>query len=318
MANKEKNITDTISNINTTLDGALKEGLKKIDIPSVGKSILGTPAKVVDGVLLTDKVAKAPTEKGKFTEVYKWSAGTAGSAGGAVLGAKGGAMIGAALGSVVPIIGTTIGATAGAIGGAATGAYFGNKGGESLAESTANKAYSLYTSTKEKITSSDSNPNIPILSNSFLTLFVTPNNYPNDSNDSSSTSSFTSTSSFDSTSTSIPTTSPIPFKITKAHIKESLEELFAVECEGYIESMQEQLISFSQNTLNLHPKSLIDTLATFTITNPYNNNTLNFMDSADKSYKGILSAINYLGLNQESSKQLLESFYLHSFLQKAS
>ena len=101
MANKEKNITDTISNINTTLDGALKEGLKKIDIPSVGKSILGTPAKVVDGVLLTDKVAKAPTEKGKFTEVYKWSAGTAGSAGGAVLGAKGGAMIRGALGSGV-------------------------------------------------------------------------------------------------------------------------------------------------------------------------------------------------------------------------
>ncbi|OCR16985.1 hypothetical protein BA919_01630 [Helicobacter pullorum] len=97
------------------------------------------------------------------------------------------------------------------------------------------------------------------------------------------------------------------FKITKAHIKESLEELFAVECEGYIESMQEQLISFSQNTLNIHPKFLIDALATFKITNPYNNNTLNFIDSADKSYKGIISAVNYLGLNQESSNHLLQS-----------
>ncbi|WP_257007051.1 type VI secretion system Vgr family protein [Helicobacter pullorum] len=124
---------------------------------------------------------------------------------------------------------------------------------------------------------------------SYLSLTITPNNFPKVSNDSSST------------------TSPITFKITKAHIKESLEELFAVECEGYIESMQEQLISFSQNTLNIHPKFLIDALATFKITNPYNNNTLNFIDSADKSYKGIISAVNYLGLNQESSNHLLQS-----------
>ena len=132
--------------------------------------------------------------------------------------------------------------------------------------------------------------NIPLnLNNSYLSLTIAPNNFPKDSNDSSST------------------TSPIAFKITKAHIKESLEELFAVECEGYIESMQEQLISFSQNTLNIHPKFLIDALATFKITNPYNNNTLNFIDSADKSYKGIISAVNYLGLNQESSNHLLQS-----------
>ncbi|WP_240723851.1 type VI secretion system Vgr family protein [Helicobacter pullorum] len=132
--------------------------------------------------------------------------------------------------------------------------------------------------------------NIPLnLNNSYLSLTIIPNNSLNSSNDSNSP------------------TSPITFKITKAHIKESLEELFAVECEGYIESMQEQLISFSQNTLNIHPKFLIDALATFKITNPYNNNTLNFIDSADKSYKGIISAVNYLGLNQESSNHLLQS-----------
>ena len=132
--------------------------------------------------------------------------------------------------------------------------------------------------------------NIPVnLNNSYLSLTIIPNNSLNSSNDSNSP------------------TSPITFKITKAHIKESLEELFAVECEGYIESMQEQLISFSQNTLNIHPKFLIDALATFKITNPYNNNTLNFIDSADKSYKGIISAVNYLGLNQESSNHLLQS-----------
>ena len=118
MANKERNITDTIGNINTAIDGALKEGLNKLDdISNVGKSVLGTPAKIVDGMLLTDKVAKATTEKGKFAEVYKWSVGTTGSAGGALAG---------------------------------------NIGGESLAESTTNKAYSLYQTAKDFFT--DSNP----------------------------------------------------------------------------------------------------------------------------------------------------------------
>ena len=189
------------------------------------------------------------------------------------------------------VAGATVFGPLGAGGGAGVGNWLGNE----IAEATADFAYPLYQATKDYFQD--------FLSTSYLSLTITPNNSnnsPKDSNDSSST------------------TSPIAFKITKAHIKESLEELFVIECEGYIESMQEQLISFSQNTLNLHPKSLIDTLATFTITNPYNNNTLNFMDSADKSYKGILSAVNYLGLNQESSKQLLESFYIHSFLQKAS
>ena len=46
--------------------------------------------------------------------------------------------------------------------------------------------------------------NIPLnLNNSYLSLTIAPNNFPKDSNDSSST------------------TSPITFKITKAHIKES-------------------------------------------------------------------------------------------------
>ena len=246
--------------INTTLDGALKEGLKKIDIPNVGKSVLGTPAKIVDGMLLTDKVAKAPTEKGKFTEVYKWSTSTVGSG-------LGGAIGGAAIGFFG-------GGPAGMIVGAATGAFGGNWIGNEIAEKTADFAYSAIQD---------------YFNTSYLSLTIAPNNFPKDSNDSSST------------------TSPIAFKITKAHIKESLEELFAVECEGYIESMQEQLISFSQNTLNIHPKFLIDALATFKITNPYNNNTLNFIDSADKSYKGIISAVNYLGLNQESSNHLLQS-----------
>lgn len=149
MANEEKNITDTIGNINTAIDGALKEGLNKLDdISNVGKSVLGTPAKIVDGMLLTDKVAKATTEKGKFAEVYKWSVGTTGSAGGAVLGAK----FLASIGSVAGPLGMGIGAIIGAAGGALAG----NIGGESLAESTTNEAYSLYQTAKDFFT--DSNP----------------------------------------------------------------------------------------------------------------------------------------------------------------
>ena len=149
MANQEKNITDTIGNINTAIDGALKEGLNKLDdISNVGKSVLGTPAKIVDGMLLTDKVAKATTEKGKFAEVYKWSVGTTGSAGGAVLGAK----FLASIGSVAGPLGMGIGAIIGAAGGALAG----NIGGESLAESTTNEAYSLYQTAKDFFT--DSNP----------------------------------------------------------------------------------------------------------------------------------------------------------------
>ena len=93
MANE---VTDHIGTANTTIGAAVQEGLKKLDdIPKVGKSVLGTPAKIVDGVLLTDKVAKAPTEKGKFTEVYKWgtstvSSGLGGASGGAMVGGRGG------------------------------------------------------------------------------------------------------------------------------------------------------------------------------------------------------------------------------------
>ena len=90
------------------------------------------------------------------------------------------------------------------------------------------------------------------------------------------------------------TTSSLTFTITKAHIRESLESPFSIECEGYIESMQEQLIffgnshtpehssqsaslhsSFSQSPSShshfLQPNSLLDSPASFSITNPYAN-----------------------------------------------
>ena len=53
---------------------------------------------------------------------------------------------------------------------------------------------------------------------SYLSLTIAPNNFPKDSNDSSST------------------TSPIAFKITKAHIKESSKNLFMLKYPNNIQS----------------------------------------------------------------------------------
>lgn len=126
MSDDEKSITNTIGNVNTTIGGAVKEGLKNIDIPNVGKSVLGVPGKVVDGVVLIDKVAKASTEKEKFTEVYKWGTGTAGARIGGVAGA-GWCLLTPFTAAFTLIC-------------AAAGTYLGNKGGEALAKPTADEA----------------------------------------------------------------------------------------------------------------------------------------------------------------------------------
>ena len=83
------------------------------------------------------------------------------------------------------------------------------------------------------------------------------------------------------------TSNPLPFKITKALIKESLEELFSIECEGFFESLEQDLFSLNTltnasshpstpTTFNFHPNVLIDQEAILSIHNPYENNTLNF------------------------------------------
>lgn len=142
----------------------------------------------------------------------------------------------------------------------------------------------------------------------------------------------------------------ITFLITKAYIKESLESLWRIECEGYIESLQEHpfaLDSFTSiknkshitsalnnpaSTLNFHPDTLINKQATFSIENPYTipkeNDTLVFNNTSIKAlaslktsntngifqgnkeqgtkvYTGILSFIEYLGLNPQSSANVL-------------
>ncbi|MFH5335114.1 type VI secretion system Vgr family protein, partial [Campylobacter coli] len=114
------------------------------------------------------------------------------------------------------------------------------------------------------------------------------------------------------------TSNPLPFKITKALIKESLEELFSIECEGFFESLEQDLFSLNTltnasshlstpTTFNFHPNVLIDQEAILSIHNPYENNTLNFDNNKVKNYKGIITYIKYLGINHESALNINDS-----------
>ena len=46
------------------------------------------------------------------------------------------------------------------------------------------------------------------------------------------------------------TTSSLTFIITKAHIKESLESLWSIECEGYIKAMEDIVVKVAENSLS--------------------------------------------------------------------
>ncbi|EAB5249439.1 type VI secretion system tip protein VgrG [Campylobacter jejuni] len=115
-----------------------------------------------------------------------------------------------------------------------------------------------------------------------------------------------SLNSFMSLNISNSTSNPLPFKITKALIKESFEELFSIECEGFFESLDESLFNLSQD-FNFHPNVLIDQEAILSIHNPYENNTLNFDTNEVKNYKGIITYIKYLGINHESALNINDS-----------
>ncbi len=105
------------------------------------------------------------------------------------------------------------------------------------------------------------------------------------------------------------------FIITKASIKESLENPFIIECEGFIESAQRDILGLdpsNTNTIN----SLIDRTAILNISNPYEatNKILHFNDQATasnknsnnqtKHYKGIITHIQYKGAQSQNNKTL--------------
>ena len=118
---------------------------------------------------------------------------------------------------------------------------------------------------------------------------------------------------------------PFTLIITKAHIRESLETPFHIECEGYIESMQEQLLLLSDShsmTSNishspLQPHTLLDSPATLSIANPYPNstNTIDQTHSMKKRYTGIISALHYKGAepSNHTSQGIATLSYKHFF-----
>nr|WP_246023118.1 contractile injection system protein, VgrG/Pvc8 family [Campylobacter estrildidarum] len=76
-----------------------------------------------------------------------------------------------------------------------------------------------------------------------------------------------------------------------------------MECEGFFESLDENLLTSNKNT-NFHSNVLIDQKAILSINNPYEDKTLNFDINEVKEYQGIISYVNYQGVNQESSSNI--------------
>ncbi|EAK9955274.1 type VI secretion protein VgrG, partial [Campylobacter lari] len=88
----------------------------------------------------------------------------------------------------------------------------------------------------------------------------------------------------------------LDFKITKAIIKESLDQIFLCECEGFYENINNDI--FSDDNIEFNPNMLIDKEASLIIKNPYENKKIDFSTNIDMIYRGIISYVDYLGVNQ--------------------
>ncbi|EAJ5686733.1 type VI secretion system tip protein VgrG [Campylobacter lari] len=96
----------------------------------------------------------------------------------------------------------------------------------------------------------------------------------------------------------------LDFKITKAIIKESLDQIFLCECEGFYENINNDI--FSDDNIEFNPNMLIDKEASLIIKNPYENKKIDFSTNIDMIYKGIISYVEYLGINQGSASNIVK------------
>ena len=115
------------------------------------------------------------------------------------------------------------------------------------------------------------------------------------------------------------------FTVTKATIKESLEEIFSAECEGYCESMESPLIQSLNSTLSndLDGYKFLDKQAVLKIKkialqNTSDPNSINLPSSGgiDESvYNGIISEVGYIGTsNTGVHKSSISQKYFFKFV----
>ena len=115
------------------------------------------------------------------------------------------------------------------------------------------------------------------------------------------------------------------FTVTKATIKESLEEIFFAECEGYCESMESPLVQSLNSTLSndLDGYKFLDKQAALKIKkialqNASDPNSINLPSSSgiDESvYNGIISEVGYIGTsNTGGFKSSISQKYFFKFV----
>lgn len=105
------------------------------------------------------------------------------------------------------------------------------------------------------------------------------------------------------------------FTITKAVVKENLEEIFIAECEGYCESFENPLLHSLNNFSNKNSASgynFLDQFATLTLkkitfqSDNSRSSSVNFQEnnnSNESIYKGIISQVNFIGTSNSNFKE---------------
>lgn len=115
------------------------------------------------------------------------------------------------------------------------------------------------------------------------------------------------------------------FTVTKATIKESLEEIFFAECEGYCESMESPLVQSLKSTLSndLDGYKFLDKQAVLKIKNIALQNASDkssvslpgSQDTDESVYNGIISEVGYIGTsNTGGYKSSISQKYFFKFV----